>query len=146
MISSTPVRFSMVRIFLPSRPIILPFISSPGISTTEIAISLTWSAAKRWIARERMSRALVSASSLNLSSYSAILSAVSCCISESRRRTSSALASSLVRPAIFSSIASCPCKVLFTSSRVLSASASFSARVASFFSSFSSLASRVSSF
>ena len=41
MIKSIPVSVSNVRIFLPSRPIILPFISSLGSSTTETVVSAT---------------------------------------------------------------------------------------------------------
>ena len=46
-IKSTPVNVSKVRIFLPSRPIIRPFISSLGRSTTDTVVSLTTSVAKR---------------------------------------------------------------------------------------------------
>ena len=46
-IRSTPVSVSMARMFLPSRPIILPFISSLGRGTTEIVASATYSAARR---------------------------------------------------------------------------------------------------
>ena len=41
MMRSTPVMVSRVRIFLPSRPMILPFISSLGSCTTEIVVSDT---------------------------------------------------------------------------------------------------------
>ena len=44
---STPVRVSIERIFLPSRPMILPFISSFGRSTTDTVASATLSAAQR---------------------------------------------------------------------------------------------------
>ena len=46
----TPVRVSIVRIFLPSLPIIQPFISSLGSCTTDIVVSATWSAAHLCIA------------------------------------------------------------------------------------------------
>ena len=62
-IKSIPVKVSNVRIFLPSLPIIRPFISSFGKATTETVLSATWSAAQRWIAREIISFALFSASS-----------------------------------------------------------------------------------
>jgi ribonuclease Y len=44
-IKSTPVMVSKVLIFLPSRPIILPFISSLGSATTDTVVSETTSAA-----------------------------------------------------------------------------------------------------
>ena len=47
MIKSTPVSASNCLIFLPSRPIILPFISSLGNATTETVVSAEWSAAQR---------------------------------------------------------------------------------------------------
>ena len=50
MIRSTPVSVSRVRILRPSRPMILPFISSLGSCTTEIVASATWSAAHFCIA------------------------------------------------------------------------------------------------
>ena len=40
---STPVMVSKVRILRPSRPMILPFISSDGMGTTDTAASATWS-------------------------------------------------------------------------------------------------------
>ena len=70
MIRSTPVRVSSVRMLRPSRPMMRPFISSLGRGTTETVASATWSAAQRWMARERISRARVSASSLNWASIS----------------------------------------------------------------------------
>ncbi len=45
MITSTPVKASNERIFLPSRPMIRPFISSLGKLTTETVFSETVSAA-----------------------------------------------------------------------------------------------------
>ena len=49
-ISSTPVAASKERIFLPSLPIILPFISSLGNETVDTAVSTTWSPEQRSIA------------------------------------------------------------------------------------------------
>ena len=46
-IKSIPVNVSSVRIFRPSRPIILPFMSSLGSATTDTVVSATWSAAHR---------------------------------------------------------------------------------------------------
>ena len=75
MIRSTPVRVSRVRMLRPSRPMMRPFISSLGRGTTDTVASATWSAAQRWMAREMISRALVSASSLNRASISLIFMA-----------------------------------------------------------------------
>ena len=44
-IKSIPVIVSKARIFLPSRPMMRPFISSFGNATTETVVSATWSAA-----------------------------------------------------------------------------------------------------
>ena len=49
-IKSIPVKVSRVLIFLPSLPIILPFISSLGNETTDTVVSEVWSAAHFWIA------------------------------------------------------------------------------------------------
>ena len=47
---STPVNVSSVLIFLPSLPMILPFISSFGKVTVDTVVSAVWSAAHFWIA------------------------------------------------------------------------------------------------
>ena len=49
-ISSTPVAVSSARMFRPSRPMIRPFRSSLGRSTTETVVSMVCSAALRWMA------------------------------------------------------------------------------------------------
>jgi len=69
-IKSIPVAASKARIFLPSRPIILPFISSLGNVTTLVVTSLVWSAAHFWIASVIIFLAFLSASSFALSSMS----------------------------------------------------------------------------
>ena len=43
-IKSTPVNISNVLIFLPSLPIILPFMSSLGKGTKDVVVSTVWSA------------------------------------------------------------------------------------------------------
>ena len=48
-IKSTPVNVSSALIFLPSLPIILPFISSLGSATIDTVVSWEWSAAHFWI-------------------------------------------------------------------------------------------------
>src|SRR5690606_24292702 len=65
-IKSIPVRVSKARIFLPSRPIILPFISSLGNETTETVASATWSAAYLWMAVDKISLDFFSDSSFIL--------------------------------------------------------------------------------
>ena len=50
MISSTPVACSSARILRPSRPMIRPFRSSLGRSTTETVVSMACSGALRWMA------------------------------------------------------------------------------------------------
>ena len=56
-ITSTPVAFSKARMFRPSRPMIRPFISSVGMSTVLTVVSAVCSAAYRWMAVARISRA-----------------------------------------------------------------------------------------
>src|SRR5680860_957135 len=62
MITSTPVRASSARMLRPSRPMIRPFISSPGSSISRVVVSLAWVPASRDIATARMLRARRSAS------------------------------------------------------------------------------------
>ena len=49
-ISSTPVAVSSARMLRPSRPMMRPFMSSLGRSTTETVVSMACSAALRWMA------------------------------------------------------------------------------------------------
>ena len=104
MMSSTPVICSMERMFLPSLPMILPFISSLGSATTDTVVSAVWSAAQRWIAVPMISLARTSLWSRIICSYSRIrllFSVSSSSLSEAR---SCSLASSWVNPEIRSSI------------------------------------------
>ena len=87
----------------PSRPIILPFMSSFGSWTTEIVASDTWSVAHFWIALTIMSRAFLSDSSLTLASPSFIILAVSILISSSTVFNNCSFACSEVKPEIRSS-------------------------------------------
>ena len=103
MISSTPVNVSSVLIFLPSLPIILPFISSLGSWTTEIVVSATWSAAHLWIAFTTYSFAFLSASSFAWVSSSLTILAVSCLTSSSTVFNRYSFACSEVSPEIRSS-------------------------------------------
>ena len=80
-IKSTPVNVSKVLMFLPSLPIILPFISSFGRATTCTVVSDTWSAAHLWMAVVIISLDFLSASSFALLSMSLIINAASCVIS-----------------------------------------------------------------
>ena len=145
-INSTPVSCSKVRIFLPSRPMILPFISSLGSCTTETVDSVTWSAAQRWIASTIYSLAVFSASSLALASYSRIYKAVSCLILSSTECNNSCLAWSLVKPETLSSsisfwLWSCSISpsLVCNPSSFLWRSDSFFSKFAAFFSELSSL-------
>ena len=101
--SSTPVSVSKVRIFRPSLPIILPFISSLGSCTTEIVVSATWSAAHFWIAVTTYSLAFFPASSFACVSNSLIIFAVSCFTSSSTVFNRYSFACSEVSPEILSS-------------------------------------------
>ena len=106
-IKSTPVNVSKVLIFLPSLPMILPFISSLGRATTCTVVSETWSAAHLWIAVVIISLDFLSASSLALVSSSLISIADSCFISLLTSSNNNVLASSLERFEILSSSALC---------------------------------------
>ncbi len=80
----------------PSRPMMRPFISSDGRSTTETVLSTTCSEAMRWIAIEITRRALSLAFSVASSSIRRIMLAASIRASCSMARISSALACSVV--------------------------------------------------
>ncbi len=77
MIRLTPVTDSKARMLRPSRPMILPFISSPGRCITETTDSLVCSTATRWMASVTIFRARLSASDLAVASMSLIDSAAS---------------------------------------------------------------------
>ena len=68
MMRSTPRSCSKVRMLRPSRPMILPFISSLGRATVETVCSWTSSCEYFEIAKAKMLRAFFSASSLASSS------------------------------------------------------------------------------
>ncbi|MBA7693415.1 hypothetical protein ES703_101997 [subsurface metagenome] len=91
---------SIALIFLPSRPIILPFISS---GTTETVLSEVCSTAHFWIARLTISLAFLWAFSRVLSSTSLIIKAASCFTSSSKVAIKFFFASSVVKREILSS-------------------------------------------
>ena len=145
-IRSTPVSVSSVRILRPSRPIILPFISSFGSWTTEMVVSATWSAAHFWIAVTTYSFAFLSASSLALCSISLINFAVSSFTSSSTVFKRYSFACSEVNPEILSSSCNRSSLSFATCAFCLLISSSFAAKPASRLSIDSSFLSRFSSF
>ena len=120
--------------FLPSLPIILPFISSFGKATTCTVDSDTWSAAHLWIAVVIISLAFLSASSLALDSISLIIKAASWETSflTSPRRIS--LASSEVKADILSNSSLLLTYNCWTFSSIWSISCNLLLIVSSFFS------------
>ena len=104
MMRSTPVSCSMARMLRPSRPMILPFISSLGSGTTLMAASDTWSAAQRWMATEMISLASLSHSSFVCCSYSITLMAFSCTRSSSSNLSKYSFAWSTVKEEILSNM------------------------------------------
>ncbi len=95
---STPVAISKARMFRPSRPMIRPFMSSEGRSTTETVVSTTCSAADRWMALDMISRADWAAFSRASSSIRRTVAMASSLASSSIFLISMALASSWVIP------------------------------------------------
>ena len=77
MIRSTPVAASSARMLRPSRPMMRPFRSSEGSSTTDTVASTTVSEASRWIAMPMMRRAFWVACSMASSSIRRISPAAS---------------------------------------------------------------------
>ena len=106
-IKSTPVTDSIVLTFLPSRPMIRPFISSLGREITEIVCSLVTSAAYFCIQATNISLALVSTSSLASVSLSLIKAAISLLIFSSTIFMMDSLACSLLNPLILSNSSNC---------------------------------------
>ena len=102
-IRSTPVAVSRARMLRPSRPMMRPFISSLGRSTTETVLSTTWSAATRWMASEMIRLARLLPSWVASSSMRRTILAASMRASFSMARISSCLACSEVSPATRSS-------------------------------------------
>ena len=115
MMRSTPVAASSARMLRPSRPMMRPFRSSDGSSTTDTVASTTVSEARRWIAMPMMRRAFWVACSLASSSMRRISPAVSSRASFSTDLTRSRLASTAVRPEICSSRLRCSSTTLWTS-------------------------------
>ena len=111
MIKSTPVNVSNVRIFLPSLPIILPFISSFGRETTETVDSTTCSIIHLCIVVERISFDFSRASSLIFASFSRINCICSCAKSLFNCSISILFASSALKPEILSSSTVCFCTI-----------------------------------
>ena len=110
-IKSTPVNVSNVLIFLPSRPIMRPFISSEGKLTVATVDSITWSIAHLCITVVKISLAFSFETSLIWFSFSRIKAFASCCKSFfncSKRRF---FASSEDMPDILSSSCICFCIV-----------------------------------
>ena len=106
-IKSIPVRVSNAFIFLPSLPIILPFISSLGRFTIETVVSEVWSAAHFCTAYVIISLAFFRASSFALWFKSLIIFAFSVVISLSISANKYCLASSLLKLAILWSSWTC---------------------------------------
>ncbi len=102
MIRSTPVAASRARMLRPSRPMMRPFRSSEGSSTTETVASTTVSDASRWMAMPMIRRAFWVACSVASSSIRRIRPAASSRASFSTDLTRSRLASTAVSPEICS--------------------------------------------
>ena len=131
--------------FLPSRPIILPFISSFGNATTETVVSAVWSAAQRWIAVLIISLAKTSLWSLIISSYSRMRLLFSTSSSDSSDCINCFFASSWDKPESLSSISNWLFLMLSILVFSSSISLSFSLKFSFFFSKVSDLLSRYSS-
>ena len=123
MIRLTPVTDSKARMFRPSRPMIRPFISSPGRCSTETTDSLVCSVATRWIASETTLRARFSPSDRAWCSMSRTIRTASRLAWFSIVPTSSDLAWMAVSPATRSRVA-----VRWASSWSMSAARSLSSR------------------
>ncbi len=95
---STPVACSSARMLRPSRPMMRPFRSSLGRSTTETVVSMVCSAALRWMASVMYCRALAPACSRASASSRLTRFAASRRASASMCLSSRSLASSVVRP------------------------------------------------
>jgi len=90
---STPVAFSIARMFRPPRPMIRPFTSSLGSGTVETETSATASVATRCMVPTTISRARRSASSRISASTLRMTWAISCRASCSTRSSRMSLAS-----------------------------------------------------
>src|SRR5699024_6743052 len=132
-ITSIPVKLSMVRIFRPSRPIIRPFMSSFGRWITLTVASVTSSAALRWMASVIKLFARRFTSTFNCSSYCLTITAVSLINSSSVLCSTIFLASSSESPEIRISSLSCFSLASFT---CFSRTSIFSERASNLFSFF----------
>ena len=106
-IRSIPVNVSNAFMFLPSLPIILPFISSFGSDTIDTVVSDVWSAAHFCIAYPTISLALFIASSFVLLSMSLITAAFSAVIVFSSSESICFFASSKDKPEILCNSSIC---------------------------------------
>ena len=113
---STPVRCSSVRMLRPSRPMIRPFMSSDGSSTSETVVSAAWLAATRWSASATRLRARRRASDCASSSICRTRRASSWRTRSSERASTSAFASLTVIPETRSSSATSWSFAAFSSS------------------------------
>ena len=104
---STPVSVSSVRILRPSFPMMRPFMSSEGRGTVVVVLSDTTDIAQRCIASAITERALNWTSSKDSCSAFFMRESMSSFASRSTLSRRTRFASSFVRPAIFSSFASC---------------------------------------
>ena len=115
MIRSTPVAASSARMLRPSRPMIRPFMSSEGSSTTETVASTTCRRPAAGSPSPMMRRAFWVACSMASSSIRRISPAASSRASFSIDLTRSRLASTAVRPEICSSRLRCSSMSFWTS-------------------------------
>ena len=114
-IRSQPVAFSRARMLRPSRPMMRPLRSSEGSCTELTVVSATTSEDTRWMAAVMTHRAFLVASSWASSSIRRTSLAASILALYSSWATSSALASSRVRPAMASRRRDCSSMTRLTS-------------------------------
>ena len=116
-ITLTPVTCSKARMLRPSRPMIRPFMSSPGRWTAETTDSDVCSDATRWMAPATIIWAREVASRAAARSMSRATSTACRLASCSTAATSSALACSAVSPAIRSRVDCCSASISATALR-----------------------------
>ncbi len=107
MITSTPVAFSKLLMFRPSRPITRPLSASSVMATLLVVCSLVCSLAYFWMAATMICRLLSRASSWATSTLRRMISPTSCLHSSSTRRRSSSRAWSGDTPASCSNRSRC---------------------------------------
>ena len=110
-ITLTPVTCSKARMLRPSRPMIRPFMSSPGRCTADTTDSEVCSDATRWMAPTTIICARAAASRADWRSMSRATSTACRLASCSTAATNSALACSAVRPAIRSRVERCSASI-----------------------------------